>query len=147
MAIVLTAQWYNQLIDKMIFRRFVFTLFIVFIIDPCNSKCKMVSSMKHGTLFLSKGEKPNSKCIRNLIFKSKETGKSFCLDKKRRKNDKLTCEGCFCGQENKPQLKNKVEEVGEVGVIGGSMVGENQYPWYAMILANAGLYMKKCKET
>ena len=115
--------------------------------DPCYSKCKMVSSTKHGTLFLTRGEKQNSKCINNLIFKSKETGKSFCLDKKRRKNDKLTCKGCFCGQENKPQSKIKEVEKGEVGVIGGSMVGENQYPWYAMVLAKTGLFGKECKET
>ena len=56
------------------------------------------------------------------------------------KADKLTCinpsklteTGCSCGQENKPQQKTNMRE--EVGIVGGNEVGENQYPWYAMIL-------------
>ena len=107
---------------------YVFTILTVFIIDPCNSKCQTVSSMKHGTLFLSRTENPKSSCSCNLVFQSKETGKSLCLAKKKSNMVKLTCTGCFCGQENKPQLRT------EVGVVGGSIVEKNQYPWYAMIL-------------
>ena len=53
---------------------------------------------------MSRSEKPNSICIGNMMFQSKETGEKFCLNKKRRDEDlaKLACDGCLCGEENKP---------------------------------------------
>ena len=114
---------------------------LIFIMNPCHSQdCEAVNSLKHGKLDLGRSANPSLKCISNWIFENKETGKKFCLDKKSEKADKLTCinpsklteTGCSCGQENKPQQKTKMRE--EVGIVGGNEVGENQYPWYAMIL-------------
>ena len=70
--------------------------------------------------------------IGNLIFESKESGKILCLDKNRtEETEELTCTGCSCGKENKPELKPMYTEV---GVVGGKFVGENQYPWFATVL-------------
>ena len=114
---------------------------------------------------MSRSEKPNSICIGDMIFRSKETGEEFCLNKKRRDVDlaKLTCDGCLCGEDNKPDLRwteenkpasqwteenkpasqwtqeNKpdrrwnVEPNKTQRIVGGQYTGENQYPWYAML--------------
>ena len=118
----------------------------IFILVPCQSQeeeCKTVNSVEYGKLFLKKSEKLSSSCISNWVFESKKTGKKFCLDKNAKKTDKLTCDGCLCGQENKPrgEIQTQADKnlpiitVGsEVGVVGGSEVRENQYPWYAIVL-------------
>ena len=84
----------------------VLIILISFTIYNCNSRCEIINSIKKGKLIISRSEKPNSICIGNMIFRSKETGEEFCLNKKRRDEDlaKLTCDGCICGEENKPDL-------------------------------------------
>ena len=38
---------------------------------------------------------------------------------------------CFCGQENRPRdFANKI--------VGGKVVGENQYPWHALVFGYNG---------
>jgi hypothetical protein len=82
----------------------VLILFISFDIYHCSSSCDIIDSSKQGKLIISRSEKQNSVCIGNMIFQSKETGEKFCLNKKGRDVDlaKLACDGCLCGEENKP---------------------------------------------
>ena len=112
----------------------VFILLLSFTFHHCNSQCDTVNSKKDGKLILIRSEKSNSECIGNLIFQSKETDNKFCLNKKRgdAKLEKLTCDGCLCGQENKPTLKWALKEK-TVRIVGGEYTGKNQYPWYALL--------------
>ena len=87
----------------------------------------MVSSAKHGELFLSQGEKELEKCEGLARFEQKTTGKMFCLKKKGKSPEKVSCVTCQCGQENEPTS-------GEPRVVGGANVEKNQFPWYAMML-------------
>ena len=133
----------------------VLIILISFTIYNCNSRCEIINSIKKGKLIMSRSEKPNSLCIGNMIFSNKETGEEFCLNKKRREEDlaKLTCDGCLCGEENKPDWKwteenkpasqwtqqNKPDRRWSVGpnktqrIVGGQYTGKNQYPWYALL--------------
>ena len=88
------------------------------------------SSSKYGKLIPCRQEKANYKCRGNLIFKSQQTGKKFCLKKnvKEAEQEELSCDGCTCGRENKPQDNMPAFEI-----VGGEFTGENQYPWYAML--------------
>ena len=65
-----------------------------------------------------------------MIFENKETTKKFCLKKnvKQANQEELSCDGCTCGKENKPQDNGPAFEI-----VGGELTGENQYPWYAQI--------------
>ena len=60
---------------------FVLAYSMMFIIEPCISKCETVRSEKYGKLSLKRSEKTNLHFIGNLIFESKESGKILCLDK------------------------------------------------------------------
>ena len=82
---------------------------------------------------MSRSKQLNSNCIGNMIFQSKKTGEKLCLNKKRKDLEKLTCDGYLCGKENKP--KDNVRNDPE-GIVGGKFAGENQFPWYAMIILN-----------
>ena len=60
---------------------------LIFIMNPCHSQdCEAVNSLKHGKLALGRSANPSLKCISNLVFENKKTGKKFCLDKKGKKN-------------------------------------------------------------
>ena len=127
----------------------VLIILISFTIYNCNSRCEIINSIKKGKLIISRSEKPNSICIGNMIFRSKETGEEFCLNKKRRDEDlaKLACDGCLCGEENKPtewkwaqekkpDWQRTVEQNKTQRIVGGEYTGENQYPWFALIFLN-----------
>ena len=108
----------------------IFQIFLT--IGTCNSLCSIVSSAKHGQLSMVRSGKFRPECVSDLVFQNQETGQQFCLSKKIKVTEKLQCAGsaCTCGQENKPA---EVLGVDEVGVVGGERVGENQYPWYALV--------------
>ena len=69
-----------------------------FYVEYCNAKCKTVSSLEHGKLFLQKTEKMNPKCLGNFMFENMIYGEKFCLKKSAAGKDKMTCESCTCGQ-------------------------------------------------
>ena len=96
-------------------------------IDLCRSACPVVRSAKHGELFLSQGENLLENCEGLARFEQKKTGKIFCLKKKGEMPEKITCDNCQCGQENKPSSA-------ELRVVGGANVEKNQFPWYAMMI-------------
>ena len=102
----------------------IFVLILGF--DLCHSACTMVGSAKHGELFLSEGGKMLEKCEGLARFEEKKTGKMFCLKKKGKMSEKLTCVNCQCGQENKPS--SVVPRV-----VGGTPVQKNQFPWYSLV--------------
>ena len=87
----------------------------------------MVSSAKHGELFISLGVKELEKCEGLARFEQKTSGKMFCLKKKGKSPEKVSCLTCRCGQENKPTSV-------EPRVVGGANVEKNQFPWYAMMI-------------
>ena len=95
-------------------------------IDLCRSACPVVRSAKHGELFLSQGENLLENCEGLARFEQKKTGKIFCLKKKGEMPEKITCDNCQCGQENKPSSV-------VTRVVGGENVAKNQFPWYAML--------------
>ena len=92
----------------------------------CNAKCKNVSSQEHGKLSLQATEKMNLKCLGDFVFENITSGEKFCLKKGVVGKDKISCEGCTCGLENKDKVNPKI--------VGGSYVGENQYPWFGQIM-------------
>ena len=55
---------------------------------------------------MSRSEKPNSICIGNMMFQSKETGEKFCLNKKRRDEDLAKLKWA---QEKKPDWQRTDE--------------------------------------
>ena len=102
-------------------------LIIILRLDLYHLACPMVSSAKQGELFLSKGKKELEKCEGLTRFEQKTTGKMFCLKKKGKAPEKVTCVSCQCGQENKPSSV-------EPRVVGGANFEKNQFPWYAMMI-------------
>jgi len=101
------------------------SLFLLISFNHINSRCEIINSKQKGKLIISRSENPKSFCIGKITFENKETGKKFCLNRNRQDVDleKLTCDGCNCGAENKPVKK----------VVGGQYTGKNQHPWYALL--------------
>ena len=112
-------------------------LILVSIFSGACSLCSSVQSEKYGRLDIEQSTFVNNpKCVKNLRFKNRENGESFCM-KKWGENDKITCvkvseTGCECGVENKPRgLETKIS--------GGDQVAENQFPWHALVISNRGM--------